>query len=127
MGVTWRNSFLLLATSIVVSMHSTVLAQDSTNTRCNDLPVYRLLDFWVGEWDVFVGEEKVGFNHIEKTLDGCAVFEHWVDMAGNEGKSLFFVSDSGKWKQVWVTGRASRPGGVKESTPRWANGSIERP
>ncbi len=93
-----------------------VSAQNVEPKGCNVLPIYHLLDFWVAEWNVYVGDDQVGYNRIEKTLDGCAVLEHWVDSDGNAGKSLFFVSDGGEWKQVWVTEWANRPGGVKEKT-----------
>lgn len=73
------------------------------------------LDFWVGEWDVFVGDQKVGTNRIEKILEGCAIIEHWTDIEGNEGKSLFYYHPvTTVWKQVWVTPYATRPGGLKE-------------
>lgn len=100
--------------ALLAFLVASVSAQDTDPAACNDLPAYHVLDFWVGEWDVYVGDQKVGFNRIEKTLDGCAIFEHWVGASGGEGKSLFFVSDSGTWKQVWVTQWAIRPGGVKE-------------
>ena len=107
---------LILVALIAFPMISSVSAKSSDSVRCNDLPSYHLLDFWVGDWDVYVGEELVGFNRIEKTLNGCAFAEHWVDSTGNEAKSLFFVNDSGEWKQIWVTERANRPGGIKEKT-----------
>ena len=84
---------------------------------CEGEPGFSRLDFWVGEWDVKVGNTIVGTNRIEKILAGCAVMEHWVDSAGGEGKSLFFyepVSDT--WKQVWVTEIATQVGGLKEKT-----------
>jgi hypothetical protein len=105
-----------LGALIAFSLISSASAESVEPMRCNDLPSYHLLDFWVGDWDVYVGDEKVGHNRIEKTLNGCAVTEHWVDSAGNEGTSLFFVNDGGQWKQIWVTERANRPGGVKEKT-----------
>ena len=75
------------------------------------------LDFWVGTWEVFAGETKVGDNRVEKILDGCAVMEHWVDARGSEGKSLFFYTPAtDTWKQVWVTESAMSTGGVKEKT-----------
>lgn len=78
---------------------------------------YGILDFWVGEWEVFVGEQRVGSNRIEKILSGCAILEHWSAAGGDEGKSLFYYQPAtGEWKQVWVTGAPSRPGGVKEKT-----------
>jgi len=85
---------------------------------CDSLPVYRALDFWVGEWDVYVDDKRVGSNRIEKILKGCAVLEHWTGSAGGQGKSLFYVDDSGTWQQVWVTEHAVVPGGVKEKTWR---------
>ena len=94
------------------------LAQDDPPPRCGELEIYNLLDFWVGDWDVYVGDERVGSNRIEKILSGCTVLEHWRGEGGGEGKSLFFVADDGTWKQVWVTEWAARPGGVKEKTFR---------
>ena len=81
---------------------------------CEDSTLYRALDFWIGEWDVYVGNRIVGHNRIEKILDGCAVMEHWSARGGEDGKSLFFVDYNGHWVQVWVTQWARTPGGVKE-------------
>jgi len=89
-------------------------AADDGPPGCSDVAVYDLLDFWVGDWDVYSGDDKVGENRIEKILSGCAVLEHWQGAGGGEGKSLFFVTGEGTWKQVWVTQWATRPGGVKE-------------
>lgn len=78
---------------------------------------YGILDFWVGEWEVFVGEQRVGSNRIEKILSGCAVLEHWTSAGGGQGKSLFYLQPATEeWKQVWVTSTPNRPGGVKEKT-----------
>ena len=71
---------------------------------CEHQPGFRRLDFWVGSWDVLVGDQKVGTNTIEKILKGCALVENWRDAYGGEGKSLFFYNAvTGQWKQVWVT------------------------
>lgn len=91
--------------------------QQAPPPACADLPAYAELDFWVGEWDVFVGDEKVGTNVIEKILAGCAIQESWTDAQGNEGKSLFYFNPREEtWKQVWVTARATALGGTKEKT-----------
>jgi hypothetical protein len=88
-------------------------AQDAP--ACATVPAFSALDFWVGDWDVFVQTTKVGTNHIEKVLAGCAITESWRDANGGEGRSLFYyVPATKKWKQVWVTDRAMTPGGVKE-------------
>jgi len=61
------------------------------------------LDFWLGDWDVFVGAEKAGTNRIEPVLGGAALLEHWHDADGSEGKSFFyFLPAANRWKQVWI-------------------------
>jgi hypothetical protein len=78
---------------------------------CEHLAGYARLDFWVGEWDVLAGGETVGRNRVERTLQGCAVVEHWTDVRGGTGKSLFYFDPVRcRWKQVWVDDR----GGFKE-------------
>jgi hypothetical protein len=81
---------------------------------CDEDPTYQALDFWVGEWNVYVGDKVVGTNRIEKILDGCAITEQWSARGGGDGQSLFFVDYDGRWVQVWVTQWARTPGGVKE-------------
>ncbi len=82
---------------------------------CDDREGFRRLEFWLGDWIVYVGERQVGTNRIEKILAGCAIMEHWTDAGGNQGKSLFFYNPTtDRWKQVWVTQDATRPGGLKE-------------
>ena len=103
-------------TGLLLICCSIAVAETATPERCADTPLYNLLDFWVGEWAVYSGDEKVGENKIEKILSGCAVMEHWKGASGGEGKSLFFVDTNGNWKQVWVTEWATNPGGVKEKT-----------
>lgn len=105
-----RITFLMLLCG------SIAVAENAVPEKCTNMPVYSLLDFWVGEWVVYSGAEKVGENRIEKVLGGCAVMEHWQGASGAKGKSLFFVDSSGTWKQVWVTEWAASPGGVKEKT-----------
>jgi hypothetical protein len=82
---------------------------------CSGDSTYARLDFWVGNWQVFLGDTLVGTNRISKVLQGCAVIEEWRDARGMRGQSLFYVEPvHRRWKQVWVTDAARRPGGVKE-------------
>jgi hypothetical protein len=70
------------------------------------------MDFWLGEWDVFVApHERAGFDRVEKVVAGGAIVESWTDADGSEGKGFFYFQPAtGTWKQVWV-----QPGGyVKE-------------
>jgi hypothetical protein len=73
------------------------------------------LDFWLGDWDVFVGTEKAGTNRIEPVLGGAALLEHWRDADGSEGKSFFYyLPAANRWKQVWI----QPPAVVKEKLSR---------
>jgi hypothetical protein len=103
---------------LLLFLAAPAFAEEDAPPKCTEVGAYRALDFWVGEWDVYAGDELVGSNRIEKILSGCAVLEHWRGAGGGEGKSLFFVAGDGSWKQVWVTEWATRPGGVKEKTFR---------
>jgi hypothetical protein len=107
---------LFRAIILLLFWSSFAVAQEPEIRKCVDVPVYGMLDFWVGEWDVYSGEEKVGANRIEKVLNGCAVVEHWTAADGGEGKSLFYVDAEGVWQQVWVTEYSANPGGMKEKT-----------
>lgn len=92
-------------------------AMEKTNEApaCRADPAFALLDFWVGDWEVLVGDQKVGDDRVEKVQDGCAITEQWRAADGGTGQSLLYVDTaSRRWRQVWVTGRALAPGGVKE-------------
>lgn len=94
---------------------------------CGDREEFHLLDFWVGAWDVYNGDHKVGTNKIEKILNGCALIENWRNVQGSEGISIFYYyPKEGRWKQVWVTENPFSNGGVKEKAhiETLENGSI---
>ncbi|TXC75570.1 hypothetical protein [Luteibaculum oceani] len=69
-------------------------------------PNHTLLDFWVGDWALSWGDNKVGTNKIEKILGGCVIEENFKGDPGIPnyyGKSVSsYDATDGKWKQVWV-------------------------
>ena len=94
---------------------------------CESDSTYAALDFWVGAWDVLVGDQVVGTNTITRILKGCAVLEEWRDTMGGEGRSLFYVEPgTHRWKQVWVTDAAGQVGGTKEKrlVARFPDGGV---
>ncbi len=107
-----------------------ITAAQAAQRPCSG-PAYQLLDFWLGEWDVFAsgamrvspgtdGVKPMGTNRIEKTLGGCAIVEHWRDASGGAGKSLFYYHPAATtWKQVWVSGngRVKEKGVVDAGSP----------
>ena len=67
-------------------------------------PQYRQLDFWVGDWDVFSGKQKVGASSVQLILKDCVVFENWTGLQGGTGKSLNKYNPvTQQWEQFWVS------------------------
>ena len=100
---------------------------DTASASCRNDPELRVLDFWLGEWVVSAGGKRVGTNRIAPTLNGCAITEDWTDATGGQGKSVFYYEPAAaQWRQVWVTGEAKRPGGMKEKrlVARYPGGAV---
>ena len=76
-----------------------------TARPCENLPVYRQFDFWVGEWDVSIPSgRKAGTNTIQKIAGGCALLENWSSLSGvSTGESLnYYDPAKKKWVQIWA-------------------------
>ncbi|MGB5107052.1 MAG: tetratricopeptide repeat protein [Candidatus Zixiibacteriota bacterium] len=101
---------------------------DQNARPCEFDQVYRLLDFWLGEWDVFVNDnQKIGISLVRKMVNGCAIQENFEQLDGFVGQNLFYFNNlSGEWKMIWITGAAVSLGGVKEKvmTARDDNGGV---
>jgi hypothetical protein len=114
---TWTRSLAALAVVCGVVPGSTAPVAAQAPPPCGDDPAFHRLDFWLGEWTVWVDGRQVGTNLIRAVQGACAIEEHWEDAAGGTGQSLFYLLPaSGEWKQVWVTPMARAAGGVKEKT-----------
>lgn len=103
-------------------------ADGSQAEECRHSPRLHALDFWIGKWDVSQNGQLVGTNTVESTLEGCGILEHWRDVKGGEGTSLFYFNpNESLWKQVWITNQALKLGGIKEKiedTDYTASGRI---
>jgi hypothetical protein len=78
-------------------------------TPCTTDPVYRQLDFWIGEWDVYAKNgKKAGDSKIELILDSCIILENWKSANVSQGvyyagKSFnTYNSTATQWQQTWV-------------------------
>ena len=90
------------------------MAEAPVALPCRVTEVSRSLDFWVGDWDVYVGKDLSGRDTVERILGGCGVLERWDGGAGDQGMSLFaYDARKDLWTQTWVTGDSSVPGGIK--------------
>ena len=91
-----------------------VAAQAAAVSPCRTSDVSRNLDFWIGDWDVYVGSELAGRDTVESVLDGCAITERWDGGAGDQGMSLFaYDARRDLWTQTWITNNSANPGGIK--------------
>ena len=63
----------------------------------------RHFDFWIGNWDVYLEDVKVGENFITKAQGGCAIHENYVTERIYAGQSInYFDPIDQKWHQHWV-------------------------
>lgn len=75
---------------------------------CMFSPEARQFDFWIGDWEVFVGGNKVGENLVELEMKGCTLVENWKNTGGGLGKSLnVYDASVKKWKQFYVDSSGS--------------------
>lgn len=96
---------------------------------CEHDPKFRAFDFWIGEWEVFAGSNRVGTNVIERDLSGCVLVERWTSAGGGRGISLNFLDPAtGKWRQHWVADNGSvvwYEGQVREGAMHYAGEQID--
>lgn len=82
---------------------------------------YRQFDFWIGDWQVYVGDKLAGTNRVDRILDGCVLMENWVGSKGGTGHSFnVFDVQTGKWEQTWV----DNGGGVIHFLGNYADGKM---
>ncbi len=73
----------------------------------------RHFDFWVGEWGVYVNDQKVGENNITLAEGGCAIHESYTTPRIYSGQSInYYDRKDQKWHQTWVASN----GGVLDYT-----------
>jgi tetratricopeptide (TPR) repeat protein len=83
----------------------------------------RMFDFWVGDWDVKTPQgQPAGQSSVQLLLEGCALYENWIDGQGGGGKSLnSYNPDTKQWQQFW-TDQYGRVTEYRES--EWIDGSL---
>lgn len=61
-------------------------------------------DFWLGEWDVYLNNQKIADSKITKAKGGCAVHEDYVVSSGlYAGQSIsYYDPNDNQWQQFWV-------------------------
>lgn len=113
-----RRSFLL-ASCLLLFTAGAATAQTQQKPPDCSAPEHHAFDFWVGQWDVRVADNKLaGTNHVSSILGGCVILEEWTGSAGGTGKSFNMYSRADrKWHQTWVDdngGRLDLVGGFED-------------
>jgi tetratricopeptide (TPR) repeat protein len=70
---------------------------------CLSDPLHSTFDFWVGEWDVYKGNIKVGMSSVVKEDGGCVILEHFQSLVSpGSGHSINYINKlTQKWEQVY--------------------------
>ncbi len=65
---------------------------------------HRQFDFWLGDWEAYVGDKLGGTNKIVMLQDSCIIQENWVSASGvYTGTSYnYYNTQSKTWHQTWV-------------------------
>lgn len=63
---------------------------------------YRQFDFWVGEWDVFVQDRKVGTSNVKILQQGCIIEENWATPVQTAQSFNFYNPVTKKWHQSYM-------------------------
>ncbi len=78
-----------------------------------DTPESKLLDFWLGDWELSYvegGAPVRSRNRVSKILGGCVILEEFSGAPGTplDGKSFStYDRATRQWKQTWVDNTAS--------------------
>ena len=63
------------------------------------LPAERRFDFWIGEWDMYVGDQLISRQVVKSQLDGASIVQ-----TGPQSMTLaVFDPAAGKWKMTWTS------------------------
>jgi hypothetical protein len=109
----------LMAAAALLSMEAKGQSSTASAPPCRATEVSRNLDFWLGDWDVYVGTELAGRDTVERIVDGCGVTERWNGGPHDEGFSLFaYDARKDLWTQTWVTENSGLAGGLKSKVLR---------
>lgn len=108
---------------------------DQNANPCHYGEPYKRLDFWIGEWDVFVNDNKIADSKITKSVGACSLHEDYQTNSGFSGMSMsFYDSTDSLYKQTWIDKfnsilhfkeTASKPGYLQMQAPS-GNGNLAR-
>ena len=82
---------------------TTLAEMQKTAHPCVSSAEFRQFDYWLGEWDVEIGGQKLAKSSVQLILDDCVIFENYTDSRGYAGKSFsLYDANTKKWEQRYV-------------------------
>jgi hypothetical protein len=115
--------------------YRTHLAQaDRQANPCRHQPEYSAFDFWIGDWDIYVGGTLAARNIITREMNGCIIHERYQRVNGFvRGESInYYNAQLRRWEQTWVAGSGNvivyqgnspREGVMELSGSAWSPGA----
>ena len=106
----------MLKISVIVALlgaatHAVAASAPSNPPAGCNVPEYRQLDFWLGDWDTFEPGDSttsVARAHVDLIAAGCAIHELYEQTDGLIGDSILSFDPVRKlWQQTWVTNHGS--------------------
>jgi hypothetical protein len=90
---------------LLMTMSSNIIAQTDNQKAfpCRYGDEYKKLDFWLGEWDVFVNGAKTATSSITKSEGGCTLHEDYKTLNSYFGRSMnYYDPTDKKYTQIWI-------------------------
>ncbi|MDF1696875.1 MAG: hypothetical protein P1U56_13620 [Saprospiraceae bacterium] len=95
----------LLYITIFLAIVGSITAQteDQKAFPCRYGDEYKKLDFWLGEWDVYVKDKKTATSSITKSEGGCTLHEDYKTLTNFFGRSInYYDPKDEKYTQIWI-------------------------
>lgn len=112
MGIRTVLFFPVLIFGLSISVSSQLIAQTISPSKspCKQSPILEQFDFWIGHWEVTLGDGTVvGVNSINREQNGCVLIENWKGVQGGSGISInYFDQAKAKWVQIWTGSQGSQ-------------------
>lgn len=90
---------------LLFSLSTAMVAQTDAEKAfpCRYGDEYKRLDFWLGEWDVYVKGKKTATSSITKSEGGCTLHEDYKTLAEFYGRSMnYYDPKDKKYTQIWI-------------------------
>ena len=99
----------ILASLVALGGNEAAFAQEAAACAASE---FHELDFWIGEWEVFSGEDgpKSADVVVEPILGGCGLHETWTGARGPRGNGrglATYEKSTGDWHYFWISAGGS--------------------